>query len=223
MQAHDLEAPNLNILHEPGGRPRLFLEDDPPIGVEDDPPTSVEYDAPISVMPSDSKRTPSVSVLFVFLFLLLAGVGGAFALRSNGAQATDVIRASALPSALSKPTTPPEGFAEVQQQLKSIAADLSAVRHTLEQQRNTLEQQRNTLEQQSAANHDQLTRIQEQISRQSIALLSSSFLADKPVRTPLPKPAQHPAHVSTQEHSAHVSTQDSSKPIQVAPPLPPKQ
>jgi len=225
MTAHDFNVPNLDAAHEPDGRSRLFLEDDPPISVEDGPPTSVEYDAPISVMPSDSKRTPSVSVLFVFLFLLLAGVGGAFALRSNGGQATDVIRASALPSALSKPTTPPEGFAEVQQQLKSIAADLSAVRHTLEQQRNTLEQQ-------SAANHDQLTRIQEQISRQSIALLSSSSLADKPVRTPLPKPAQHPAHVSTQEHpahvstqehSAHVSTQDSSKPIQVAPPLPPKQ
>src|SRR5262249_22507894 len=83
-------------------------------------------------------------------------------------------------------TAPPEGFAELQQQLKSIAADLAAVRHTLEQQ--------------SAANHDQLTHIQEQISQQSIPLLSSSPLSspaptDKPVHTPLPKPAQHPAHV----------------------------
>jgi hypothetical protein len=102
--------------------------------------------------------------------------------------------------ATNKPTAPPEGFAELQQQLKSIATDLAAVR--------------NTLEQQSAANHDQLTRTQEQISQQSIALLSSSPLADKPVHTPLPKPAQHPVHVSTQEHPAHVSTQDSSKPIQ---------
>ncbi|HVI16599.1 MAG TPA: hypothetical protein VM822_27495, partial [Pseudolabrys sp.] len=99
-----------------------------------------------------------------------------------------------------------EGFAELQQQLKSIAADLAAVRHTLEQQ--------------SAANHDQLTHIQEQISQQSISLLSSSPLsspapADKPVHTPLPKPAQHPA-----------SAQDSSKLVQHAPPqslLPPKQ
>jgi hypothetical protein len=121
----------------------------------------------------------------LFLFLVLAGVGGALAWRLTG---------------MNKPTAPPEGFAELQQQLKSIAADLSAVRHTLEQQ--------------SAANHDQLTRIQEQISQQSIALLSASPLADKPVRTPPPKPAQRPAHVSTQ---------DSSKPIQVAPPLPPKQ
>jgi ABC-type transporter Mla subunit MlaD len=147
----------------------------------------------------------------VFLFLVLAGVGGAFAWRyyhfyneierlekdnaritADGGQATDMIKQQ-LKSIAS-------GFAEVQQQLKSNASDLAAVR--------------NTLEQQSAANHDQLTRIQEQISRQSIALLSSSFLADKPVRTPPPKPAQHPPHVSTQ---------DSSKPIQVARPLPPKQ
>ena len=49
MQAHDLDAPNLDILQEPCGKPRLFLEDDPPMGVEDDPPTSVECDAPISV------------------------------------------------------------------------------------------------------------------------------------------------------------------------------
>jgi uncharacterized protein (UPF0335 family) len=200
MQAHDLDAPNLNTLHEPGGRPHLFLEDDPPIGVEDDPPRSVEYDAPISVMPLDSKRAPSASVLFVFLFLVLAGVGGAFAWRYyhfyNEIERLEKDNAR---------ITADGG--EVQQQLESIASDLAAVR-------NTLEQQRNTLEQQSAANHDQLTRIQEQISRQSIALLSSSFLADKPVRTPPPKPAQHPPHVSTQ---------DSSKPIQVARPLPPKQ
>jgi hypothetical protein len=206
MQAHDLDAPNLDTVLEPRGRSRLFLEDDPPICVEDGPPTSVEYDAS---MPSVTKSTPSASAVFVFLFLVLAGVGGALAWWYYGGQATDMIGARAAPGATNKPTAPPEGFAELQQQLKSIATDLAAVR--------------NTLEQQSAANHDQLTRIQEQITQQSTALLSSSPLADKPVRTPLPKPAQHPAHVSTQEHSAHVSTQDSSKPIQVAPPSPPKQ
>jgi hypothetical protein len=201
MQAHDLDAPNLlDTVLEPRGRSRLFLEDDPPISVEDGPPTSVEYDAS---MPSVTKWTPSASAVFVFLFLVLAGVGGALAWRYYGGQATDMIGTpGALPGATNKPTAPPEGFAELKQQLKSIATDLAAVR--------------NTLEQQSAANHDQLTRIQEQISQQSIALLSSSPLADKPVHTPLPKPAQHPAHVSTQ---------DSSKPVQRAPPqslLPPK-
>jgi hypothetical protein len=195
MQAHDLDA--LDTVLDERGRSRLFLEADPPISVEDGPPTSVEYDAS---MPSVTKWTPSASAVFVFLFLVLAGVGGALAWRYYGGQATDMIGAPALPGAMNKPTAPPEGFAELQQQLKSIATDLAAVR--------------NTLEQQSAANHDQLTRTQEQISQQSIALLSSSPLADKPVHTPLPKPAQHPVHVSTQEHPAHVSTQDSSKPIQ---------
>ena len=212
MQAHDLDVPKLDILHEPRRRSRLFLEDDPPISVEDDPPISVEDGPPTSVeydasMPSVTKWIPSASAVFVFLFLVLAGVGGALAWRYYGGQATDMIGGGALPGATNKPTAPPEGFAELQQQLKSIAADLSAVRHTLEQQ--------------SAANHDQLTRIQEQIAQQSVALLSSSPLsspaqADKPVHTPPPKPAQHPAHVSTQE---------SSKPTQVAPPqslLPPK-
>jgi hypothetical protein len=199
MQAHDLDAPDTVL--EPRGRSRLFLEDDPPVGVEDGPPTSVEYDASI---PSATKWTPSSSAVFVFLFLVLAGVGGAFAWRYYGGQATDMIGTpGALPGATNKPSAPPEGLAELQQQLKSIATDLAAVR--------------NTLEQQSAANHDQLTRIQEQITQQSTALLSSSPLADKPVQTPLPKPAQHPAHVSTQ---------DSSKPAQRTPPqslLPPKQ
>jgi len=200
MQAHDLDAPNLDTVPEPRGRSRLFLEDDPPISVEDGPPTSGEYDAS---MPSVNTWIPSASAVFLFLFVVVVGTGGAFAWRYYGDQAMDMIRAPALPGTMNKPTAPPEGFAELQQQLKSIATDLSAVRHTLEQQ--------------SAANHDQLTRIQEQISQQSAALLSSSLLADKPVPTPPPKPAQHPAHVPTP---------DSSKPVQRAPPqslLPPKQ
>jgi hypothetical protein len=191
MQAHDLDAPNLDTVREPHGRSRLFLEDDPPMNVEDDPPTS-GHGASISVMPWDA----IVSAVFVFLFVVLVGTGAVVMYHG----------------ATSKPTVPPEGFAELQQQLKSIAVDLAAVRQASEQQ--------------SAANHDQLTRIQEQIAQQSIALQVtkqelgqklSSPPPDKPVQTPLPKPAQHPAHASTQ---------DSSKPVQVAPPeslLPPKQ
>jgi uncharacterized protein HemX len=204
MQDHDLDAPNLDTVREPHGRSRLFLEDDPPMSVEDDAS---------SVSPLVTKRTSSASAVLLFVFVVVVGTGGALAWRSYGDQATDMIRAWALPGATSKPTAHPEGIAELQQQLKSLAIDLAAVRHTLEQQ--------------SAANHDQLTRIQEQIAQQSIALqatkqelsqkLSSSPPADKPVHAPLPKPAQHPAHLSTQ---------DSSKPIQVLPPqslLPPKQ
>ena len=197
MQTRDLDAPNLDTVRKPNGRSRPFLEDDPPTRAEDDPPTSGEDGASISAMPWDTKPSSrAASVVFVFLVLVLAGVGVALVYYG----------------ATSKPTVPPEGFAELQQQLKSMAVDLAAVR--------------NTLEQQSAANHDQFTGIQEQIAKQSIALQAtkqelsqklSSPPPDKPVQTPPPKPAQHPAHVSTQ---------DSSKPIQVAPPqsvLPPKQ
>ena len=205
MPNHDLGAPNLETVGEPHGRSRLFLEDDLPVSVEDD--------ASITVGPSVTKRIFSASAVFLFVFVVVASVGGALAWRSYGDQATDMIRAWALPGATSKPTAPPEAFADLQQRLKSIASDLAAVRHTVEQQ--------------SAANQDQLTRIQEQIAQQSIALqatkqelsqkLSSSPTIDKPVRTPLPKAAQRPVNLSTQ---------DSSKPKQVSSPqslLPPKQ
>src|SRR5260370_29054661 len=118
MQPHDFDAPNLDTVLEPRGRSRLFLEDDPPISAEDGPPTGVEYDAS---MPSVTKWTPSASAVFVFLFLVLAGVGGALAWRYYGGQATDVIGTPrALPCATNKPTAPPAGFAQLQQQLKSI-------------------------------------------------------------------------------------------------------
>jgi len=214
MQDHDFDAPNLDTVREPHGRSRLFLEDYPSISPEDDDASmSLEDDASMSVMPSATKRIFRASAVFLFVFMVLAGVGGALAWRSYGGQATNMISAWALPTATTKPTDSPEVSAELQQQLKSIAIDLAAVRQTLEQQ--------------SAANHDQLTRIQEQIAEQSIALqstkqalsekLSSPPPADKPVPIPPRKPAQHPAQPSAQE---------SSKPIQVSPPqslLSPKQ
>ena len=99
---------------------------------------------PCHLLPSGHLVPPPFRIFFV-----LAGVGGALAWRYYDGQATDMIGAPALPGATNKPTAPPEGFAELQQQLKPIATDLAAVR--------------NTLEQQSAANHDQLTRIKERI------------------------------------------------------------
>ena len=82
--------------------------------------------------------------------MVLTGVGGALAWRSYGDYATDMVRAWALPTPTSKPAAPPAGAAEIQQQLKSIAIDLTAVRHTLEQ---------------FGANQDQLTRKQEEMAR----------------------------------------------------------
>jgi hypothetical protein len=205
MQDRDLNAPNLDTVREPHGRSRLFLEDDPPLSVEDD--------ALMGVTPSVTKRPSRTSAVFLFAFVVVVGTGGALFWRYYGDQAMDMIRAWAPPGATSKPSAQPEGLADVQQQLKSIAADLAAVKHALEQQ--------------SAADRDQLTRIQEQIVQQSLALqatkqelsqkLSPSPPADKPVHTPLSKPAQRPARLSAP---------DSSKPIQVSPPqslLPPKQ
>jgi hypothetical protein len=181
--------------------------------LEDDSPMSLEDDASMSVMQSATKRTFRASAVFLFVFVILAGVGGALAWRSYGDQATNMISTWAPPAATTKPSASPEvSLQELQQQLKSIAIDLAAVKQTLEQQ--------------SAANHDQLTHIQEQIAEQSIALQStkqelsekpsSSPSADQPVPIPPRKPAQRPAH----------SAQESSKPIQVSPPqslLPPKQ
>lgn len=203
MQAHDLDAPNLDTLREPYGRSRPFLEDNPSVRPEDDD-ASVEDE---ESMPSPNKRIFRASTILVFLFLVLAGIGGALAWRSYGGQ---MMGGQAVPAATTKPTDSPEvSLQELQQQLNSIATDLTAVKQTLEQQ--------------SADNHDQLTRIQEQIAAQSLALQSTKqeleILSsnDKPVPMPARKPAQHPAQPSAQE---------SSKPIQVSPPqslLPPKQ
>jgi hypothetical protein len=94
----------------------------------------LENDTSESIGPSITPRISRASVVFVFLFLVLASVGAALSWRYYGDQARGLIRAWALPGVTSKPTVPPEGFAELQQQLKSIAVDLAAVRHTLEQQ-----------------------------------------------------------------------------------------
>jgi hypothetical protein len=212
MQAHDLDAPNLDIVREPHGRSRLILEDDPPMSREDDDASmSLEDD---ESTPSATKRIFRASTVFMFVFLLLAAVGGALAWRSYGDQATNMISAWALPAATTKPADSPEvSLQELQQQITSIATDLAAVKQTLEQQ--------------SAANHDQLTRIQEQIAEQSIALqstkreLSEKLTSPPPADQPVPIPPRKPA-----QHSAH-SAQESSKPTtQASPPqslLPPKQ
>jgi len=211
MRDHDLDAPNLDTMPEPHGRSRLFLEDDPPILVEDD--------ASMSVGPSPTNRPSTASAVFLFVFVVAAGVTGALAWRSYGDQAMDMIRTWARSSATSRPTAPPEGFAELQQQLKSLTVDLAAVRHTLEQ---------------FVANQDQLTRKQEEMAHkqeqmtQAIAALQTAKqditqktspppAANKPIHVPAPKLGQQPAHLSTQ---------DLSKPKQISPPqslLPPKQ
>jgi hypothetical protein len=211
MPNHDLDAPNLDTVRGPHGRSRLFLKDDPPMSVDDD--------AFMSVGPPPTKRPSRASAVFLFMLVVVVGTGGALAWRSYGDQATGLIRAWALPGATSKSTASPEGFAELQQQLKSMAADLAAVKHTLDQ---------------FVANQDQLTRKQEEMAHkqeqmtQAIAALQTAK-QDVPQKISAPPPANKPVHVplpKSVQQPAHLSTQDSSKPLQVSPPqslLPPKQ
>jgi hypothetical protein len=210
-----LHRPNLDRLNRlfPEDDSSLSVEDDTSLSVEDDTSLSVEDDASMSVGPPVTGRI--FRAFAVFSFLVLTGVGGALAWRAYGDYATDMIGAWALPISTSKPAAPPTGFAELQQQLKSMASDLADMRHTLEQ---------------FAANQDQLTRKQEEMTRtqeqmaNSIALqaakqelsqkLSSPSTQAKPVHVlPPPKPAQRPAQLSTQ-----TSSQASSKPAHPPPP-----
>jgi hypothetical protein len=209
FEDNDIDASNLDVAREPHGRLHLphpdrsdrpFLEDSASIRVEDD--------ASMSSGPSVTRRIFRASA--VFSFLVLTGVGGALAWRSYSGETANMIGGWALPVSTSKPTAPPLGFADIQQQLKSIATDLAAVRKTVEQ---------------LGANQDQLTRKQEEMSRtqeqmaNSIALQSakqelsqklSSAPPAKPVHVlPSPKPVQHPAQLSAQA---------SSKPAHLPPP-----
>jgi hypothetical protein len=211
MKDRDFDAP-LDIMREPHGRSRLFLEDDPTIRIEDD--------ASMSVGPLPAKRPSRASAVFLFLFVFVVGAGvtGALAWRSYSDQAMDMVRAWALPSATSKPTAPPEGFAELQQQLKSITVELAAVRHTLGQ---------------FVANQDQLIRKQEEMVHkqeqmtQAIAALQTAK-QDNTQKTSAPPPVNKPVHVpgaKLGQQPARLSTQDTSKPKQFSPPqslLPPK-
>jgi hypothetical protein len=208
----DLEhhATNLDTARErPGGfraspdrSHRPFLEDDASV-VEDDASMNVEDDVSASVGPSLTRRIFRASA--GLLFLVLLGAGGALAWRSYGDQATDLIRAWALPASMSKPAAPPISAAEIQQQLKSIASDLAAMRHALEQQ--------------SAANHDQLTRIQEQIAQQSIALQAAKQELSQKLSPPPPaKPVHALPPAKPEQHPAQLSSQASSKPPHLSPP-----
>ena len=83
MQDHDLDAPNLDTVRKPRGGSRLFLEDDPStMSEEDDTSTSLENDASMGVKPPTTKRI--LRAVFLLVFMVLAGVGGALAWQSFG-------------------------------------------------------------------------------------------------------------------------------------------
>jgi len=165
-----------------------------------------------NLLTSESSITRRIfRALARFFFAVLIGVGATLAWQSYGDQAMDMVRAwdpslgEWLPASTSKPAAPPLTSAEVQQQLKPIATDLAAARHTIEQ---------------LTANQDQLSRTQQQMAQSIAALqaaeqqLSQKLLSpppSKPVHVPPPKPLQTPAQVSSPP---------SSKPVNVLPPKP---
>ncbi len=92
MRNRDLNAPNLDIVHEPPGRSRRFLED---------PPMSVDDDGLMGDVPSVPERLSRTSAVFLFLFMIVVGTGSALFWRYYGDQATDLISGWGVPGATS--------------------------------------------------------------------------------------------------------------------------
>jgi chemotaxis protein histidine kinase CheA len=199
FEHNDMDATDLDTGREPGGplhlmnpdrSDRLFLEDNPSIRVG----------------PSITRRI--FRGLAALAFLVLVGVGGAVAWRSSGGDLAMVKAwapslAELLSTSTSKPAAAPVG-PEIQQQLKSMAADLAALKHTVGQLAANQDQLTHAQEQMSRT-QEQMTRAQEQMA-QSIATLQageqpahklSSQPPAKLAPLPPPKPVQHPAQLTT--------------------------
>jgi hypothetical protein len=171
-----------------------------------------------------------------FFFAALVGVGVTLAWQSYGDQAVDMMRTQApslaewLPASISKPADAPlgasqqqlkpalaaadqqlpaiapAGSADLVQQLKPVAIDLTAVKESLER---------------LAAEQAKLTQSIDRLERgqQAINQKLSSMAAPKPVvHTPTPKPVQRPAPPAVQS-----PTQAPSRPLSVPPPQVPRQ
>ncbi len=171
-----------------------------------------------------------------FLLAVLVGVGATLAWQSYGDEAVDMIRTQSpslaewLPASTGKPADAPLGAAqqqlkpalaaadqqlpaigaadtaELEQQLKPLAIDLTAVKESL---------------QQLAAYQEKLTQSIERLERgqQAITQKLSSVAAPKPVvHAPAPRPVQHPAQPAAQS-----ATQAPSRPLSVPSPQVPRQ
>ncbi len=169
-----------------------------------------------------------------FLFAVLVGVGATLAWQSYGDEVVDMIRTQApslvewLPASTGKPADAPlgaaqpqlkpalaaadqqlpaigpAGSAELEQRLKPLAIDLTAVKETLER---------------ITADQEKLTQSIDRLERgqQAIAQKLSSVAAPNPVvHAPTPRPVQHPAQPAAQS-----ATQAPSRPVSVpSPPVP---
>ncbi len=169
-----------------------------------------------------------------FLFAVLVGVGVTLAWQSYGDEAVDMIRTQSpslaqwLPASTGKPADGPvgaaqqqlkpalaaadqqlpaiaaAGSAELEQQLKPVAIDLTAVKESL---------------QRLAADQEKLTQSIDRLERgqQAITQKLSSLAVPKPVvHAPAPRPVQHPSQPAAQS-----ATQAPSRPVSVpSPPVP---
>ncbi len=200
------------------------------------PPHELRFgrpDRPVSpTRPSILRRI--VRATARFFFAVLVGVGVTLAWQSYGDEAVEIIRTQApslaewLPASSGKPADggaaqqqlksalatadqqlpamAPAGNAELMQQLKPLAIDLTAVKDSL---------------QQLAAYQEKLTQSIERLEKgqQAITQKLSSVAAPKPVvHAPTSKPVQHPAPPAAQS-----ATQAPSRPVSVPSPAVPRQ
>jgi hypothetical protein len=207
-----MDATDLDTGHEPGGplhlmnpdrSDRLFLDDNPSIRVG----------------PSITRRI--FRAVAGLSFLVLVGVGGAVAWRSYGGDLAMVKAwapspAESLPTSTTKPAAPPVG-AEIQQQLKSVAADLAALRHTVEQLAANQDQLTHTQEQMSRT-QDQMSRAQEQMVQSVTTLQAAEQLVHKPSSQPSAKPAHVLPPAKPVQHPAQLTNPAPSKPANLSPP-----
>jgi len=159
---------------------RLFFEDNPSI----------------MVGPSMTRRV--FRAVAVFSLPILIGVGGTFAWRSYDGGLAMIKTwapslAGLLPTSTSKSAAAPVA-AEIQQQLKSIAADLAVLRQTVEQLSANQDQLTHTQEQMSrtqeqmSRTQEQMTRAQAQMAQSITTLQAGQQLAHKPSPPPPAKP-----------------------------------
>jgi hypothetical protein len=203
FEPNEIDTPNLNTARDSPGRfyeTSMNDQDDDLTKVEDDASveydasTSLEDDASTSVGPSLARRIFRTSAAVSFLVLI--GVGGAFAWRTY--TQTEIIRP-----------------AELQQQLNSIAGDLAAVKQTLHElsvnqsQLTRKQDEMTSTQEQMARTQEQMARsIELQAAKQELTQKLSSPSVNKHAPVPPPKPV----------HSAELPAHASSKPLHLSPP-----
>lgn len=173
-QDGERDESNLDATFDSSDRVRLLEQD------------TSHRSSPLSHGTLTSQRPSIIRRIFralaCFFFVALIGVGATLAWQSYSDEAMEVVRTQTpsigwlLPGSTTKPHALDLTFAELQQQLKPIAADLAIMRRSVEQ---------------LAANQDQFANNQKQII-QNIATLQS---AEQQLSQKISPPPSKPVHV----------------------------